>query len=89
MAVIKYLGNVVSLTYTPQRCIGCGMCVKVCSRAVFQLKGNKAVIIARDLCMECGACMQNCPADALNVETGDGCMRGIINDLLGREASCC
>ena len=32
---------------------------------------DKRVVVAdRDACMECGACMTNCPAEALWVEAG-------------------
>jgi len=40
--------------------------------------------------MECGACMQNCPAEAITVKSGVGCANAVINSLLGRKSdSCC
>ncbi len=89
MSEFHYLENVVTLTCDQDKCIGCGMCTVVCPHAVFVLRDKKAVMERRNLCMECGACMKNCPAGAITVEAGEGCVRGIINELLGIEGPCC
>ena len=89
MAELRYLENVVSLEYDQQKCIGCTMCETVCPHGVFAMEQEKAVITDLNLCMECGACMQNCPAGAITVEAGEGCVRGIINELLGIDGPCC
>jgi hypothetical protein len=40
--------------------------------------------------MECGACAQNCPVEAIRVQSGVGCAAAVINSILGRKsASCC
>jgi ferredoxin len=40
--------------------------------------------------MECGACAQNCPVEAVSVQSGVGCATAVINSLLGRKSdSCC
>ena len=89
MAELRYLEDVVSLEFDQEKCIGCGMCAVVCPHAVFFVQDGKAVLAARNLCMECGACMRNCPVEAITVEAGEGCVRGIINELLGIEGPCC
>ena len=89
MTEFHYLEDVVTLTCDQDKCIGCGMCTVVCPHAVFVLTDKKAVMERRNLCMECGACMKNCPAGAITVEAGEGCVRGIINELLGIEGPCC
>jgi ferredoxin len=43
----------------------------------------------RDACMECGACAQNCPTQAVTVEAGVGCAAAVINTALGRDSSSC
>jgi ferredoxin len=55
---------------------------------VFVIK-KKADMAQRNLCMECGACMRNCPTGAITVEAGEGCVRGVINELPGIEGPCC
>jgi len=89
MAEFLYLEDVVTLACDYDKCIGCGMCTVVCPHGVFTLQDKKAVMSSRNRCMECGACKQNCPVAAITVEAGEGCVRGIINELLGIEGPCC
>lgn len=84
-----YITNVTTLSYEPQRCIGCAMCAAVCPQAVFALEDGKARITDRDACMECGACARNCPAEAIAVRAGVGCASGIIMGSLGKQGDCC
>jgi len=89
MPKLKYLKNVVTLQLNERRCIGCAMCVDVCPHAVFQMEGEKAKIVHRDACMECGACARNCPATAVSVRSGIGCVSAIIHGALrGTEPVC-
>ena len=86
---LKYLKNVVSLSYDFEKCIGCGKCMEVCPHGVFDLDGTKARIAQKDSCMECGACALNCPAEALEVNAGVGCAAAIIMSwFTGKEPSC-
>jgi len=91
MQKFMYLKNVVTLQLQEDRCIGCGMCLEVCPREVFEMKGRGVRIRDRDACMECGACSRNCPTEAIAVEAGVGCAAAIINGLLGRtgDDGCC
>ncbi|HLP46890.1 MAG TPA: 4Fe-4S binding protein, partial [Candidatus Kapabacteria bacterium] len=55
----------------------------------FAINEKKAEIIERDACMECGACAQNCPFQAITIRSGVGCAYGIIRGLIqGTEPSC-
>lgn len=85
---MRYLKNVATLEYDPEKCAGCGMCAAVCPHGVFALKGRRAEITDRDACMECGACMRNCPAAAIRVRTGVGCATGIMQNALGIKGQC-
>ncbi len=86
---MKYLKNVTTLTYTGEKCTGCGRCVDVCPHAVFAMIGGKAAVLDRDLCMECGACQRNCSAGAISVDAGVGCASAIIRGkLTGSEPVC-
>lgn len=87
--LMKYLSNTVTLEYSPERCVGCGICVEICPHGVFAIEHKKAVILERDRCMECGACAANCAFGALGVAKGVGCAAALINSLItGGEPSC-
>ena len=66
-----------------ERCILCGLCVRVCAEAVGQNaigyanRGSERVISTpfgknADECIGCGACVFVCPTDALHYEDIDG-----------------
>lgn len=48
------------------RCVGCGMCVKVCAARNIELRRNKAGVILKD-CLMCGQCSAVCPKNAISV----------------------
>lgn len=86
-----YLKDVVTLKLQEEKCLGCGMCLSVCPRAVLSPANGKVEIANRDACMECGACSQNCPVEALSVRPGVGCAAAVINSKLKHRSSsdCC
>lgn len=50
------------------RCVGCGLCVKVCPMNVFDAGPDGVPVIARqEDCQTCFVCEAYCPADALYV----------------------
>jgi NAD-dependent dihydropyrimidine dehydrogenase PreA subunit len=86
---VKYLKNVVTLTYDPEKCTGCRRCLEVCPRAVFEMQDKKARITDKDRCIECGACANNCQYEAISVDAGVGCAAAIIYGMLqGTEPDC-
>jgi NAD-dependent dihydropyrimidine dehydrogenase PreA subunit len=86
---MKYLANVVTLEYFPEKCTGCRRCIEVCPRQVFEIRDKKAFILDRDCCIECGACANNCEYEALRVNAGVGCATAIILGMLaGTEPDC-
>ena len=91
MGQLIYLKDVVTLRLNQEKCIGCGMCLLVCPRAVLSMANGTAEIVNRDACMECGACDRNCPAEAFSVRAGVGCATAVINSKLKRKGSsiCC
>ena len=89
MKGFSYLRNVATLELNPEACIGCGRCVEVCPQGVFEMREKRAIIMDRDLCMECGACALNCEFDAISVNAGVGCAAAIINSMVtGGPPSC-
>jgi ferredoxin len=91
MNQLLYLRDVVTLKLEEEKCVGCGMCLSVCPRAVLSPANGKIEIANRDACIECGACSRNCPAEALSVRPGVGCAAAVINSRLKRKSSsaCC
>jgi NAD-dependent dihydropyrimidine dehydrogenase PreA subunit len=55
-------------------CTGKAMCEQVCPKNCFEVdtKRHKAVIVAGDECVQCGACIVQCPEDALVFTFPDG-----------------
>ncbi len=86
---MKYLAGVTTLALAVDKCAGCGRCVEVCPRGVFEMPEKRAIVRDRDLCMECGACARNCDFGAITVNSGVGCAAAIINSMItGGEPSC-
>jgi ferredoxin len=88
---LRYLENVVTLEYDPAKCTGCEKCLEICPHAIFSMgEDGKARMGDRDLCIECGACMLNCPFGAIMVRPGVGCAYAImLSALRGKPVPVC
>jgi len=53
--------------YHPERCTGCGLCVRVCPQGVFALVDGRAAFAAPERCIYCAECELACPADAVEL----------------------
>lgn len=84
MEGFNYIQNVTDISLDQERCIGCRACLTVCPHNVFEMQGKSAVIVKRNDCMECGACAQNCTANAITVNPGVGCAALIISRWLAK-----
>lgn len=56
--------------YDLNKCIGCGLCVRVCPMDVFYFDegAKKSVIAYPDCCQNCGQCFLNCPVGSLSFD---------------------
>ena len=76
------------------KCAGAYTCWAVCPEAVFEKQPaiRKVAITSDDRCIRCGACIVQCPQDALAFETSDGrrvepeTIRRFKLNLLGKRA---
>jgi NAD-dependent dihydropyrimidine dehydrogenase PreA subunit len=55
------------VTIDAEKCNGCGTCIDVCPVGVFEMKGDKAVVVNEDVCTGCHACEGSCPTEAITV----------------------
>lgn len=68
------LGNRFEVELVEERCTGEAACVQVCPVEVLQMDGRrrKVVLAHPDACVRCGACIVQCPQDALRFRFADG-----------------
>lgn len=57
-----------------ERCRGAGFCEQVCPKHVFEVDHGRrlATLARRGDCVQCGACIVQCPFDALHFDRPDG-----------------
>ncbi|WNO11448.1 NAD(P)-binding domain-containing protein [Teredinibacter sp. KSP-S5-2] len=69
----------------PNRCLGCGTCVKACPEGeILGLINRKAVLIEPTACIGHGACMDACPGKAISLVFGSA-TRGVEIPIVSRD----
>ncbi|HUT51823.1 MAG TPA: NADH-quinone oxidoreductase subunit NuoF [bacterium] len=53
--------ELISFHIAPDKCKGCGICVKDCPTEAISGKKKAVHVIAQDKCIKCGSCLQVCP----------------------------
>ncbi len=51
----------------PEKCPGCGLCVKYCPTGAISGEKKKPYVIDNEKCIRCGLCMKVCRLDAISV----------------------
>lgn len=89
MTGLDYIRGVATIELDQSQCNGCMMCINVCPHPVFEALKRAVAIREPDLCMECGACVVNCPEQALSVHPGVGCAAAILKGWITRSQPHC
>ena len=71
---INRFHNEAHIDLVEDRCTGAAECVQVCPRDVLQMDGHRRKVEVKrpEQCIECGACIVQCPEDALRFRYDDG-----------------
>ena len=64
------MDNTVTTIIDPEKCTGCGLCVKVCPSETLSMLDGKAVV-SGDRSIQCGQCEAVCPEGAVHVKALD------------------
>lgn len=59
---------IVKIIIDPNRCTGCGECIKVCKSRNLEIRGNKCVAVRCGDCKLCMLCRVNCQQKAILIE---------------------
>jgi pyruvate formate lyase activating enzyme len=73
------------LSFSPEKCIGCGDCVAACPNRVHRLEpsGDGVVhVLERERCRLCGACAGACVSDALEMVGRDLSVAEVLREVL-------
>jgi NAD-dependent dihydropyrimidine dehydrogenase PreA subunit len=93
-STINSFDNHFDVELIEERCTGAAICVQVCPRDVLAMNGKRRKVELRrpDACIRCGACIVQCPEDALQFRFEDGrtidpqTVRTTRLNMLGRRA---
>lgn len=65
MDIRTWEGEKVTIKVDYDKCNGNGSCAEICPTNVYEVQKGKTVPIAIDECIECCACVENCPMEAI------------------------
>jgi len=73
--------DVPEVFFTPDKCIGCGWCFKVCPEHCHAME-NGVHVFHREHCRRCGKCTEECYAGALEIAGKKMSVREVLDEVL-------
>jgi len=70
------------LQFFPVKCIGCGVCFKICESGVHGVAPDGSRLLARERCTGCGKCARECCAEALAMSSREATPEEVIEVVL-------
>lgn len=55
------------IVYEPEKCIGCGLCVRFCPSTTIKMKPNRKILLNLTECCYCGTCEEVCPTKCIRL----------------------
>ena len=52
------------MIFTTEKCVGCNKCIRTCPVLTANVAHNNTIDVNDDMCIQCGACFDNCRHDA-------------------------
>lgn len=70
-----------SLSFLPDRCIGCGYCFRTCKHTAHLMVGDRHAL-DRKACAVCGSCTEECYSRALELVGRDATVSEVLQEVL-------
>lgn len=70
------------LSFLPNKCIGCGYCLRVCPEGAHRLDNDGTHVIDRARCTVCGKCTEECYAGALELVGREATVQEVLDEVL-------
>ena len=70
-----------SLSFMPDKCIGCGYCFRACANSAHRMEEHVHVL-DRDACVVCGTCAEECYANALEIAGKDVTVGEVMDEVV-------